>query len=111
MRTSRGTSMTDRRWFVYLVECRTRRIYTGVTPDLVNRMNAHRRRRGAAFTRINPPERLLAAKPFENRSEAQQVEAQVKRLPAAHKRFLAAEWSKEHPVDERAQEALALGQG
>ena len=56
-------------------------------------------------------ERLLAAKPFENRSEAQQVEAQVKRLPAAHKRFLAAEWSKEHPVDERAQEALALGQG
>ena len=48
------------------------------------------RGRGAAFTRINPPggcSPLL----FENRSEAQQVEAQVGL--AAHKRFLAAEWS------------------
>ena len=101
--------MTDGRWFVYLVECRTQRIYTGVTPNLVHRMSAHRSGRGAAFTRINPPERLLAAKRFENRSEAQRVEAQVKRLSAVQKRFLAAEWSKEYPIDERAQKALALG--
>lgn len=100
--------MADGSWFVYLIECKTRRIYTGVTPDLATRMTKHRRGRGAAFTRINPPERLLAAKPFTNRSEAQQVEAQVKRLPAAYKRVLAAEWSQQYPIDERAQEALAL---
>ena len=34
--------MTDEPWFVYLLECRTRRVYTGVTPDLVNRMTLHR---------------------------------------------------------------------
>lgn len=96
-------------WFVYLVECTTGRIYTGISPCLAKRMTAHKRGRGALFTRINPPERLLGAKPFANRREAQQLEAQIKRLPAAYKRFLAAEWSQQHPIDERAQEALAVG--
>lgn len=100
--------MTDGCWFVYLIECKTGRIYTGVTPDMSSRMTKHRRGRGAVFTRINPPERLLAAKPFADRSEAQQVEVQVKRLPAAYKRVLADEWSQQYPIDERAQEALAL---
>ncbi len=101
--------MNDGRWFVYLVECTTGRIYTGVTPRLDDRMTAHKRGRGALFTRINPPERLLGAKPFADRREAQRIESQVKRLPAAYKRVLAAEWSQQHPIDERAQKALALG--
>ncbi len=103
--------MPNECWFVYLVECRGSRIYTGVTPDLVKRMKAHRSGRGAAFTQINPPERLLSAKPFSNRSEALIVEAQVKRLSAAQKRILAAEWAQQHPFDERAQKALALDWG
>lgn len=100
--------MSEESWFVYLVECATGRIYTGITPNLAGRMTAHKRGRGALFTRINSPERLLGAKPFANRREAQQLEAQVKRLPAAYKRFLAREWSQQHPIDERAQEALTL---
>lgn len=103
--------MADGAWFVYLVECATGRIYVGITPDLAQRMTTHRKGRGALFTRINPPERLLGAKPFANRREAQQMEVQVKRLPAAYKRFLAAQWSQQHPVDQRAQEALTVGQG
>lgn len=101
--------MTDGPWFVYLLECRARRVYTGVTPDLVNRMTLHRSGRGAVFTRINPPEKVLGAKLFVNRSEAQKIEARIKRLPAAQKRLLAAKWSEQHPVDERVQEALTLG--
>lgn len=100
--------MPNGAWFVYLLECRGSRIYTGVTPDLAKRMKAHRSGRGAAFTRINPPERLLAAKPLADRSEAQQVEAKVKRLPATQKRLLAAEWAKLHPLGERDLEALTL---
>ena len=101
--------MPEERWFVYLVECKSGRIYVGITPSLERRMTAHRRGRAALFTRINSPERLLGAKPFANRREAQQLEAHVKRLPAAYKRFLAAEWSQQHPIDERAKEALTLG--
>jgi putative endonuclease len=103
--------MADGRWFVYLIECATGRIYVGITPNLEQRMTAHRKGRGALFTRINPPERLLGAKPYADRREAQQMEAQVKRLPAAYKRFLAAQWSEQHIIDERAQEALAVHEG
>lgn len=38
---------------------------------------------------------------------AQQVEAQIKRMPASGKRFLSQEWSKQHPIDEAAQHLFA----
>lgn len=100
--------MHEEHWFVYLIECATGRIYTGITPDLAARVTAHKRGRGALFTRINPPERLLCAKRFSNRREAQMLEAQIKRLPAAYKRLLAAEWSEQHPIHQGAQEAPPL---
>lgn len=100
--------MAEARWFVYLIECATGRIYTGITPTLARRLSAHKRGRGALFTRINPPERLLAAKAFASRRDAQQLEGQIKRLSAAHKRYLAAEWSQKHPIDQCAQEAITL---
>jgi putative endonuclease len=70
----------QRPWFVYLLECRGGRIYTGVSPDFGRRISDHRAGKGAAFTRINPPERLLAVKQFSDKREAMRVEAQVKRL-------------------------------
>ena len=100
--------MNDTVWYVYLLECQTARIYTGVTPKLDRRITMHRKGRGALFTRINKPERLLAAKPFPNHREAMLMEAQVKRMPAAGKRFLARLWSEEHPIDKLSEEALAL---
>jgi len=84
--------MDSRAWFVYLLECRGGRIYTGVSPDYERRVADHRAGKGAAFTRINPPERLLAAKQFGDKREAMRVEAQVKRLRRPQKLALAAEW-------------------
>ena len=100
--------MNECRWFVYFLECETGRIYTGITPDLANRMRTHKRGRGALFTRINAPERLLGVKPFGTRREAQQMEVQIKRLRAQQKRYLAALWSQQYVIDEFAQKALAL---
>lgn len=100
--------MPEERWFVYLLECATGRIYTGITPDLAARMTAHKRGRGALFTRINPPKRLLGAKPLSNRREAQILEAQVKRLPADYKRQLAATWSEQYAIYKCAEEASPL---
>lgn len=100
--------MTDAVWYVYLLECQSARIYTGVTPHLDQRITTHRKGRGALFTRINQPLRLLAAKAFPNQREARLIEAQVKRMPATGKRLLAHLWSEQHPIDERTQQALAL---
>lgn len=100
--------MADAPWFVYLLECRTARIYTGVTPQLDTRITSHRKGKGALFTRINQPQRLLAAKPFSSQREARQIEAQIKRMPSRGKRMLAERWSEEHPIDQSTQIALAV---
>ena len=90
--------MDRRPWFVYLLECRNGRIYTGVSPDYERRIAAHRAGKGAAFTRINPPQRLLAVKAFGDKREAMRVEAQVKRLRRPQKLQLAQEWSESVPA-------------
>lgn len=87
-------------WYVYLLECRGGRIYTGITPRLAARMRAHRAGRGARFTRMHKPQRLLAAKAFASRGEALRAEYEVKRISPARKRELAAQWSAAHPVED-----------
>lgn len=98
----------DRPWFVYLLQCRTGRIYTGVTPDLAKRMKAHASGRGAMFTRLNQPDMLLAAKLFASKGAALSMELQVKSLPRAQKLVLASAWTDEHPVDQFAEALAAL---
>jgi putative endonuclease len=57
-------------WFVYLLECRNGKIYTGTTTDVIRRFDEHLKGTGAKFTRSNPPVQILAVKPCMNRSEA-----------------------------------------
>lgn len=77
-------------WFVYLLECRGGRIYTGIATDVDRRLAEHRAGRGARFTRAHPPERELARLPCADRPEALRREAAIKRLTPAAKRALAA---------------------
>ena len=77
-------------WFVYLLECRGGRIYTGIATDVDRRLAEHRAGKGARFTRAHPPERELARLPCADRPEALRREAAIKRLDAAAKRALAA---------------------
>lgn len=98
----------DRPWFVYLLECTSGRIYTGVTPALDRRIRAHLVGRGALFTKMDRPSKVLAAKPFGSKAEALRIERQVKRVSAEHKRVLANLWSKQHPIDQVAQDRFSL---
>ncbi|HZP10943.1 MAG TPA: GIY-YIG nuclease family protein [Nevskiaceae bacterium] len=67
-------------WFVYMIECEGNRIYTGVAVDVDARYKKHCAGRGAAFTRINKPVRLLAAKKCRSRSDALKLEYKLKQL-------------------------------
>ena len=80
-------------WYLYLMECRGGRLYTGITPDLVARFEAHRTGKGALFTRLNPPQRMLAAQPLDGHSAARRAEIQMKGLTPGQKRFVASRWS------------------
>ena len=78
-------------WFVYLLECRGGRIYTGIATDVDRRLAEHRAGKGARFTRAHPPVRELARLPCADRPEALRREAAIKRLSPAEKRAFAAE--------------------
>lgn len=68
-------------WFLYLLECKSGAYYAGITNDLEARFNAHQQGTGAKYTRANPPVRVLASKPYPDRSSASSAETQLKRLP------------------------------
>lgn len=79
-------------WFVYLLECRGGRVYTGISTDPEARLRQHRAGKGARFTRMHPPERLLAVRACASAQEARRDEYRIKQLSPADKRALAACW-------------------
>lgn len=72
-------------WWVYMIECRGGRIYTGIAKDPDARYRAHLSGRGAAFTRIHPPRRLLATMPCGGRGQALREERALRRLSRVQK--------------------------
>lgn len=75
-------------WYVYLIECRGGRIYTGIATDVARRYAEHAAGKGARFTRAWPPQRLLASFEYPDRATASRAEHAIKRLSPAHKRAL-----------------------
>lgn len=79
-------------WHVYVLECRNGRLYTGVSTDPARRFAEHASGRGAMFTRLNRPERLLGSRACGSRGDALRMEWEIKRMTADAKRRLAASW-------------------
>lgn len=73
-------------WCLYLLECKSGAYYAGITNDLPARFAAHVAGKGARYTRANPPIKILASKPYPDRSAASVAEAQLKSLPR-HKKL------------------------
>jgi len=73
-------------WCLYLLECKNGAYYAGITNDLAARFSAHVAGKGARYTRANPPIKILASKPYPDRSTASVAEAQLKSLPR-HKKL------------------------
>lgn len=74
-------------WFLYIIACRGGSLYTGISTDVTRRYRAHLNGRGARYTRLHPPERLLLTLQFDTRSDALKAEYAVKQLSAEQKRL------------------------
>ncbi|HYD93431.1 MAG TPA: GIY-YIG nuclease family protein [Candidatus Paceibacterota bacterium] len=72
-------------YFVYLVECSDRSLYTGITTDVARRMREHAAGTGARYTRARKIRKLLYSERHANRSSASKREAEIKRWPRAKK--------------------------
>ena len=78
--------MSERPWFLYLIECKGGSLYAGITVDVARRYAQHAGGKGARYTRSHPPLRLAAVLRCEDRSEALRAELALKRLDVAGKR-------------------------
>lgn len=76
-------------YFVYVVECSDATYYTGCTNNLKRRLNQHNfSKKGAYYTKLRRPVKLIYTEEFETRRGALKREAQIKRLTRKQKEKL-----------------------
>lgn len=68
-------------YFVYILECSDSTLYTGIATDLKRRVDEHNNSdKGAKYTKIRRPLKLLYTEESENRSSASKREYEIKKL-------------------------------
>lgn len=72
-------------WYVYIVQCSDGTLYTGCTPDIAARLQAHNSGKGAKYTRHRAPVILRYQETHPDRSTAQQREYALKQLSRIQK--------------------------
>ncbi len=70
---------------VYLLRCRDGSLYTGITNDLPQRLESHRRGKASAYTRSRRPVALAYQEIARDRGAALKREAAIKRLSRLEK--------------------------
>jgi putative endonuclease len=71
--------------FCYILECADGTFYTGWTTDLERRVKTHNAGRGAKYTKLRRPVRLVYSEKLRSRSAAQKRELAIKRLRRSKK--------------------------
>jgi putative endonuclease len=66
------------KWFVYIIECEDKSLYTGITNDLNRRFKEHSKGIGSKYTHSHKPVEILFSEKHGTRSEALKREWQIK---------------------------------
>ena len=72
-------------WYVYIIECRDKTLYTGITTDVERRVKQHSEGKGARYTRGRGPFKLLKVIEVETNSLAAKEEYRIKQLTKQEK--------------------------
>jgi putative endonuclease len=75
-------------YILYILKCSDNSFYTGITNDLAKRLAQHASGKGAKYVRAHLPFTLAYQEQFENRSEVQKREYEIK------------QWSREKKIKE-----------
>jgi putative endonuclease len=84
-RATRDMADGGREWFVYILECADKTLYTGATSDVRKRLARHQTGKGARYTRGRLPVKLKYAESCGDKSGALQREYAIKRLTRKEK--------------------------
>ena len=73
-------------YFVYILECSDKSLYTGITKDVTKRISEHNTSiKGAKYTKARRPVKLVYEEPSLNRSTASKREYQIKKFTRLEK--------------------------
>ncbi len=73
-------------WYVYILQCKDKTFYTGVTTDLKRRVEEHNiSALGAKYTKGRRPVKIMYSISKKNKSEAQKEECRIKKLSREEK--------------------------
>ena len=72
-------------WYVYLLVCRDKSIYTGITTNLERRLKQHNVGSASKYTRSRLPVKMVYSEQHASRGDALKKEAQVKKLSRQRK--------------------------
>jgi len=64
-------------WYVYILECKNKSFYTGITTDVERRFKEHQNKT-AHYTSYNPPIRIVHTETYLTKKQAAKREAQIK---------------------------------
>ena len=76
------------KWYVYILRCGDGTLYTGITTDVLRRLQMLRSGRGAKYTRGRQPLELVYTEVCKDHSQALKREWQIKQLSRAEKEKL-----------------------
>lgn len=65
-------------WYVYILLCEDGSLYCGLSNNVETRFKQHKKGRGAKYTRMNKPTKIVYTEQFKTRSEALKREVQIK---------------------------------
>jgi putative endonuclease len=73
-------------YYLYILECADKTLYTGITVDLERRVCEHNDSKlGAKYTKARRPVKLVYSKKFRNRSTDSKAESKIKKLSREEK--------------------------
>ncbi|HLC67998.1 MAG TPA: GIY-YIG nuclease family protein [archaeon] len=72
-------------FYVYVMKCRDRSLYTGYTNDVEKRVAAHNSGTASKYTRSRRPVKLVHQWQYKTKSDAMRAEAAFKRLSRSEK--------------------------
>ena len=75
-------------WIVYILECRDGSFYTGITNNLIKRLEMHISGNGSKYLRGRLPIKLIYKESLSNRSQASKREIEIKKLNKKEKQLI-----------------------
>ena len=73
-------------YYVYMLECSDATLYTGITTDISRRVKEHNSsKKGAKYTKVRRPVRLVYSETSQDRSSASKREYVIKKLTRKEK--------------------------